>query len=85
VGLIALLVSGLRVLLCGSGVLLALRVVAFAMMFGRHAVGLGSVLVVLGGFVVLVSCHLVSLLELSAPKTISDRDRNVVKPSLGTR
>jgi hypothetical protein len=64
--LIAMLGCSLRVLFGAARVLLALGVVALAVMFGSRTVGLGRVLVVLGGFGVLVSGHF-CLLACSLP------------------
>ena len=57
VSLVAVLMGGLRMLLCSGRVLLALGVVALAMAFRSGPVCLGSILVVLRSFVVFVSCH----------------------------
>jgi hypothetical protein len=56
-GLIAVLMSRLRMLLCSIGLLLALGVIAFAVVLGGAAMRLGGVLVVLGSLVVFVSGH----------------------------
>ena len=55
--LIAMLIGGLRVLLGAGGVLLALCMIALAVMFGGGTVRLCSILVMLGGLIVFVSCH----------------------------
>jgi hypothetical protein len=55
--LFTVLASGLSLLLGGNCVLFALRVVTLAMMFGRSAVRLRCVFVMLGGFVVFVFSH----------------------------
>jgi hypothetical protein len=55
--LFTVLASGLSLLLGGSRVLFALRVVAFAMMFGCSAMRFRCVFVMLGGFVVFVFSH----------------------------
>jgi hypothetical protein len=65
--LIGVLVSCLRVLLRARRVLLPLGVVALAVMVGCGTMRLGSVLMVLGGFVVFVSCHR-ALLGLPCPQ-----------------
>jgi hypothetical protein len=52
-----MLVCGLRVLLRARCVFLALGVVALAVMFGGRTMCLGSLFVMLGGLVVLVSSH----------------------------
>ena len=57
VSLIAVLARNLGMLLGICRVFFALRVVAFPMMFGRGAVGFGSVLVMFSCFIVLVSSH----------------------------
>lgn len=57
VGLVRLLVGRLRMLLCRVRMFLALRMVAFAMMFGGRTVCLGRVFVVFSGLVVFISCH----------------------------
>jgi hypothetical protein len=60
VRLLAVLASGLGVLLGSGRVLLALCVIALAVVFGRSAVGFGSALVMFGCFVVFVSSHWLS-------------------------
>jgi hypothetical protein len=55
--LIAMLVCSLRVLFSTARVLLALGVVALTVMFGGGTMCLGSVFVVFGSLVVLVSGH----------------------------
>ena len=55
--LIAMLVCSLRVLFGTACVLLALGVVALAVMFGSGTMRLGSIFVVFGSLVVLVSSH----------------------------
>ena len=55
--LVGVLVCGLRMLLGAGGVFLALGVVAFAVMFGGGAMGLGSVFVMFGSLVVFIFCH----------------------------
>jgi hypothetical protein len=57
VGLVTVLASRLGVLLCARRVLLPLRVIAFAMMFGGSAVGFGGILVMFGCLVVFVFGH----------------------------
>jgi hypothetical protein len=57
VRLIAVLVRRLRMLLGGVSVLFAFGMVALAMMFGCGAVRFRGVLVMLGCFVVFISCH----------------------------
>jgi hypothetical protein len=52
-----MLTGSLRVLLSSRRVLLARCVIAFAVMLGRGAVGLGGILVMFGCFIVLVSSH----------------------------
>jgi hypothetical protein len=56
-GLITMLIRGLRMLLSTGGVFLALGMVTLAMMFGGGTVGLGGVFVMFGCFVVFVSGH----------------------------
>jgi hypothetical protein len=56
--LVRMLMRGLRMLHCGVCMLLALGMIALAVMFGRRAVGLRCVLVMLRGLVVLVSSHI---------------------------
>jgi hypothetical protein len=56
-GLITMLIRGLRMLLSTCGVFLALGMVTLAMMFGGGTVGLGGVFVMFGCFVVFVSGH----------------------------
>jgi hypothetical protein len=56
-GLITMLIRGLRMLLSAGGVFLALGMVTLVMMFGGGAVGLGGVFVMFGCFVVFVSGH----------------------------
>jgi hypothetical protein len=65
-GLIAVLVSRLRMLLCSIGLLPALGMIALAVMLGGGAMRLGGVLVVLGSLVVFVFGHF-SPHGLSAP------------------
>jgi hypothetical protein len=67
VSLIAMLVSGLRMLLCAGSVLLALGMVTLAMMFSGGTMRLGSIFVVFGCLVVFVSCHLKPRLFVSLP------------------
>ena len=55
--LIAMLIGGLRMLLCSIRVLLALGMIALAMVIGRGTMCFRSVFVMFGGLVVLVSCH----------------------------
>ncbi|WP_154071296.1 hypothetical protein [Bradyrhizobium lablabi] len=57
-GLLAMLVGRLRVLFRADGVFLALGMIALAVMFGGGSMGLGSVFVMFGRFVVFVSRHL---------------------------
>jgi hypothetical protein len=54
---VAVFVSGLRMLLGGLGVLLALVMFTFAVVFGSSAMGLGRMFMMLGSFVVLVFRH----------------------------
>jgi hypothetical protein len=56
-GLVGVLVSGLRMLLRSIGMLFTLGMIALAMMVGSGAVSLGRILVVLSGFVVFVFSH----------------------------
>ena len=56
-GLVGVLVSGLRMLLRSIGVLFTLCMIALAMMIGSGPVSLGRILVVLSGLVVFVFCH----------------------------
>jgi hypothetical protein len=56
-GLIALLMSRLRMLLCSIGLFPAPGMIALAVKLGGGAMGLGGVLVVLGSFGVFVSGH----------------------------
>jgi hypothetical protein len=56
-GLVGVLVSGLRMLLRSIGVLLTFGVVALTVMFGGGTMCLGSVFVVFGSLVVLVFSH----------------------------
>jgi hypothetical protein len=56
-GLIAMLIGGLRMLLRSIRMLLALRVIALAMVVGSGTMGLGRVFMMFGGLVVLISCH----------------------------
>jgi hypothetical protein len=65
-GIVATLVGCLRVLLCTLGVFLALGMITLAMMFCRRAMRFRGVVVVFGGFVVFVSCHVTAPL-LFAP------------------
>lgn len=65
-GLIAVLVGGLRVLLGTLGMFLALGMIAFAVVFGGGTVGLSCVFVVLSSFVVFVFGHF-RLVRLFAP------------------
>jgi hypothetical protein len=57
VRLIGVLMGSLRMLPCRLAMFFTLGVVAFAVMFGCGSMRLSCILVVLGGFVVLVSCH----------------------------
>jgi hypothetical protein len=57
VGLIGVLVGGLRMLLGTIRMLLTLGMVAFAVMFSGGTVCLRSIFVVLGSFIVFVSGH----------------------------
>jgi hypothetical protein len=57
VRVIGMLACRLRVLLRTLCMLLALRVVALAVMFGGRTMGLSSLFVMLGGLIVLVSSH----------------------------
>jgi hypothetical protein len=66
-GLIAMLVRGLRMLLSAGGVFLAFSMVTFAMMFSGGTMCLGSILMMLGGLVVFVSCHNAQRSPRSAP------------------
>ena len=52
-----MLMSGLRMLHGSARVLLALRMVALAVMFGSRAMSLRRVLVMLGSLIVLVLSH----------------------------
>jgi hypothetical protein len=61
VGMIALLVSTLRVLLRTSCMFPALRVIAFAVLFIRSPVRLCGMFVKFSGFVVIVICHIGSV------------------------
>jgi hypothetical protein len=56
--LIGVLMGGLRMLLRTLGMLLALRVIALAMVFGGGTMRLGGVFVMFSCLVVFVSCHL---------------------------
>jgi hypothetical protein len=56
-GLITVLVRGLRMLLRGIRVFLALGMVAFAMMFSGRTMCLGSIFVMFGCFIMFVSGH----------------------------
>jgi hypothetical protein len=56
-GLVTVLVRGLRMLLRGIRMFLALGVVAFAMMFSGRTMCLGGIFVMFGCFIVLVSGH----------------------------
>ena len=56
-GLITMLIRGLRMLLSTCGVFLALGMVTLAMMFGGGTVRLGGVFVMFGCLVVLVFGH----------------------------
>ena len=56
-GLITVLVRGLRMLLRGIRVFLALGMVAFAMMFSGRTMCLGGIFVMFGCFIMFVSGH----------------------------
>jgi hypothetical protein len=49
-----MLISGLRVLLGAACVILTLRMIALAMVFGGRTVRLGGVFVMFGSFVMLI-------------------------------
>jgi hypothetical protein len=55
--LVGVLMGGLRMLLCGIGVLLAFGMIALAVMFGGGAVSLGCTLMVFSSFVMFVLGH----------------------------
>jgi len=61
VGMIALLVSTLRVLLSTSCMFPSLRVIAFAVLFIRSPVRLCGMFVKFSGFVVIAICHIGSV------------------------
>jgi hypothetical protein len=56
-GLVTVLVRGLRMLLGGIRMFLALGMVAFAMMFGGRTMCLGSIFMMFGCFIMFVSGH----------------------------
>jgi hypothetical protein len=56
-GLVTVLVRGLRMLLGGIRMLLAFGMVAFAMMFGGRTMCLGSIFMMFGCFIMFVLCH----------------------------
>ena len=78
-GLITMLIRRLRMLLRRICVLLAFCMISLAVMLGSHPMGLSCVLVVLGGFVVLVTWHLdLSLSLVVRPKPHSDLGPEIV-------
>jgi hypothetical protein len=68
VRLIAMLVGGLRMLLCTLGVFLALGMIALAMMFRRRAMRFRSVFVMFGCLVVFVTSHFMFPVVCSQPQ-----------------
>ncbi len=68
VRLIAMLVGGLRMLLCTLGVFLALGMIALAMMFRRRAMRFRSIVVMFGCLIMFVTSHFTFLVVSSQPQ-----------------
>ena len=65
-GLLAMLICGLRVLLRAACMFLTLGMIALAVVFRSRTVRLGGVFVMFGSFIVLISSHF-SLVGYYAP------------------